>query len=93
MHRKGETWILCLLKRKMSRADYTWSQVHAIKIQAQTLNVNAMEGDYRNTGQCNLDVTREKYLPQFVGYALQKNSPYARQIDQGYALEQCLQQK
>ena len=52
-----------------------------------------MEGDYRNTGQCNLDVTREKYLPQFVGYALQKNSPYARQIDQGYALEQCLQQK
>ena len=66
---------------------------HAIKLQAQTLNVNAMEGDYRNTGQCNLDVTREKYLPQFVGYALQKNSPYARQIDQGYAPEQCLQQK
>jgi hypothetical protein len=40
-----------------------------------------MEGDVRGTKQCHFTITKERFLPQLLGFALPKNSPHRRLID------------
>ncbi|EFX82354.1 hypothetical protein DAPPUDRAFT_241432 [Daphnia pulex] len=50
---------------------------------AKNYQKDAIRGDYKKTGKCNLQIAKELFKEIVSSFALQKNSPYTKSISQG----------
>ena len=48
--------------------------------------IAAMDLDYRQTGKCNLELSKESFMQLQLNWAVQKNSPYLPFINKGSVL-------